>query len=118
MRAQLLALAEHRTRLVARAQEERAAINALLAPADAAAALGSSLTQLARRARDEAGRYPLVVFAGVALLAALRPKRAATWLTRGWSLWRLYRGARGWWLRFAESRTDASVRGESPKAAP
>ena len=103
MREQLLALAEHRARLMARAQDERATINTLLAPADAAAALGLSLTQLARRARDEAGRYPLAVFAGVALLAALRPKRAVTWLSRGWSLWRLYRGARGWWLRLEAS---------------
>ena len=101
MRAQLLELAEHRTRLVARAQAERAALNAQLAPADAAAALATSVQRLAQRLVDEARRYPLLVVAGVALLAALRPRRAAAWLTRGWSLWRLYRGARGVWLRFS-----------------
>lgn len=101
MRKQLLALAEHRTRLVARAEDERTVLNSLLAPADAAASLATSLQQVVRRLRDEAARYPLAVVAGVALLAALRPKRAATWLARGWSLWRLYRGARGWWLRLA-----------------
>ena len=37
MRQRLLALAERRARLVARAREERAAIAALLAPADGAA---------------------------------------------------------------------------------
>ena len=105
MRARLLELAERRAHLVARAQSERASINALLAPADAAAALASSLTQLAHRVQEQAARYPLLVVAGVALLAALRPKRAVTWLSRGWSLWRLYRGARGWWLRFSAPGT-------------
>ena len=99
MRQRLLALAEHRTRLAARAQFERATINTLLAPADAAAALAQSLFAAARSARDQARRYPLAAGAAMALLVVLRPKRAATWLSRGWSLWRLYRGARGWWQR-------------------
>lgn len=101
MRTRLLALAERRAGLVARAQAERATLSTLLAPADAAAALASSLQRLAHRVANQAARYPLAVVAGVALLAALRPKRTAIWLTRGWSLWRLYRGARGWWLRLA-----------------
>jgi hypothetical protein len=99
MRERLLALAERRARLVAQAQSERATINALLAPADAAAALASSLFAAALHVQEQARRYPLAVAAGMALLVALRPKRAITWLSRGWSLWRLYRGARGWWLR-------------------
>ena len=100
MRERLLALAERRTRLVARAQSERVTINALLAPADAAASLGTSLFRIARSVGEQARQHPLGVVAGVALLVALRPKRAIIWLSRGWSLWRLYRGARGWWLRF------------------
>jgi hypothetical protein len=115
MRAQLLALAEHRTRLVARAQAERESINALLAPADAAGALAVSVTRVARDLLDIAARHPLSVIAGMALLVALRPRRAAIWLTRGWSLWRLYRGARGWWLRFAEPGT---ARAGMPEQAP
>ena len=99
MRQQLLALAERRARLAARAQAERETLVALLAPADAAAAFAVSLIRTARGVLEQAGRHPLTVVAGVALLAALRPRRALTWLARGWSLWRLYRGAHGWWLR-------------------
>ena len=113
MRESLLALAERRARLVARAESERATINALLAPADAAASLATSLVRAARSARELAQRHPLGVVAGVALLVALRPRRAAVWLSRGWSLWRLYRGARGWWLRFEAS----SAAGSAPKQA-
>ena len=57
----------------------------------------------------EFGLHPLAVVAGVALLAALRPRRAIAWIARGWSLWRLYRGARGWWLRFEASSTAAGA---------
>lgn len=110
MRARLLELAEHRTRLVARAQSERAALHALLAPADAAASLAASVLRVARDLVEIAGRHPLSVAAGMALLVVLRPKRAIYWLSRGWSLWRLYRGARGWWLRFAAP--------DSPRPAP
>ena len=109
MRARLLALAERRARLSARAASERATINALLAPADAAASLASALLAATRSLRQQARRYPFAVTAGMALLVALRPKRAITWLSRGWSLWRLYRGARGWWLRFEASGTAAGA---------
>jgi hypothetical protein len=99
MRERLLTLAETRARLSARAQAERDHLVVLLAPVDGAAAM----FQAARRAIDEARRHPLLLIAGVALLAALRPRRALSWLARGWSLWRLYRGASGVWQRFAES---------------
>lgn len=99
MRERLLTLAETRARLSARAQAERDHLVVLLAPVDGAAAV----FQAARRAIDEARRHPLLLIAGVALLVALRPRRALSWLARGWSLWRLYRGASGVWQRFAES---------------
>ncbi|MSQ64212.1 MAG: hypothetical protein EXR33_10355 [Betaproteobacteria bacterium] len=83
MRERLLALAEQRARLVARAQAERVTLNALLAPADAAASLAASVVRVARGLLDQAARYPLGVVAGMALLVALRPKRAITWLSRG-----------------------------------
>jgi hypothetical protein len=114
MREQLLALAERRAQLVARAGSERAAIDALLAPADAAATLAASLVRAARSAQEMAQRHPLSVVAGVALLVALRPRRAAVWLSRGWSLWRLYRGARGWWLRFETSGAASGVPNHAP----
>jgi hypothetical protein len=101
MRERLLTLAERRARLVARAQAERETMAALLAPTDGAVSVAVLLIRTAQRALEEARRHPLFVVAGVALLAALRPRRAIAWLARGWSLWRLYRGARGWWRRFA-----------------
>jgi hypothetical protein len=100
MRGRLLALAEQRARLSARAQSERVTINSLVAPADAAASLAQSLFAIARSVQAQAQRYPFAAAAIIALLVGLRPKRAMIWLSRGWSLWRLYRGARGWWLRF------------------
>jgi hypothetical protein len=109
MRERLLVLAERRARLVARAQEERAAVSVLLVPADGAASLAALLFRTARRALEEARRHPLIMIAGIALLVALRPRRAIAWLARGWSLWRLYRGAYGWWRRFA-AVTDAPGR--------
>jgi hypothetical protein len=50
-----------------------------------------------------------VVVAGVALLAVLRPRRTLAWLARGWSLWRLARGAQGWWRRFSAAAGDPSA---------
>ena len=76
MRERLLALAERRARLVAHAQAERVTINALLAPADAPASLATSLFRIARNIGEQARHHPLGVVAGVALLVALRPKRA------------------------------------------
>ncbi|MGQ0512161.1 MAG: YqjK family protein [Betaproteobacteria bacterium] len=108
MRERLLTLAGDRSRLSARAQAEREHLSTLLAPADAAASLATSLFQAGRRAADQARRRPLLVAAGVVLLVVLRPRRAVSWLARGWSLWRLYRGANGWWLRFAASTGSSS----------
>ena len=102
MRERLLELAERRAHLQARARSERESILVLLAPADGAAAVVASALRAAQRALGEARRHPLIMVTGVALIVALRPRRALTWLARGWSLWRLYRGAQGWWLRFSE----------------
>jgi hypothetical protein len=113
MRERLLALAERRARLAARAQSERETMAALIARTDTVASLAVSLLHAARRVLEQGQRHPLIVVAGVALLAALRPRRAITWIARGWSLWRLYRGARGWWLRFAAQSSSA----DTPKSA-
>ncbi len=109
MRERLLALAERRAHLAARAQAERESLTSLLVPADTAASLAASLLRVARGVLDQAARHPLLTVAGVALLTALRPRRALTWLGRGWSLWRVYRGARGWWLRFAAPGANAGA---------
>lgn len=101
MRERLLSLAERRARLAVHAQAEREQLVVLLAPADAAATVAVSLFQAGRRAVEEARRHPLILAAIVVLLVALRPRRVFGLLLRGWSLWRLYRGASGWWRRFA-----------------
>jgi len=102
MRARLIVLAERRARLRARAQSEREMVAAVLTPTDGAALAAVSAYRAVQRALEEARRHPLFMAVGVALLVALRPRRALSWLARGWSLWRLYRGAGGWWLRFSE----------------
>jgi len=44
----------------------------------------------------------------VALLVALRPRRALGWLMKGWSAWRLYRGAQRWWRQNVGRAPDAA----------
>ena len=89
-RARLLELAARRARLQEQARAEREKLAALLGRADEA----SALVQRVRRLLAETGRQPLLVVAGAAFFIALRPRRAFKWLARGWTLWRLYRGAR------------------------
>ena len=103
-RAKLLELAERRSRLVERARTEREQLARAFAGTDTAASL------LARAGRIVEGirQQPLVVAAGVALLVALRPRRALGWLMKGWSAWRLYRGAQRWWRQFVGRAPDAA----------
>ena len=111
MRGRLILLAERRARLQARAQSERELLAAVLTPTDGVALAAVAAYRAARRALEEARRHPLFMAIGIALLVALRPRRALSWLARGWSLWRLYRGAQGWWLRFSElTRPPADAR--------
>lgn len=100
IRNQLIALAARRSQLAARAQAEREALARALMPADSAANAVATLVAAARRAAEEARRHPEAVVVGAALLVALRPRRAFAWAARGWSLWRLYRGAQRWWHGF------------------
>jgi hypothetical protein len=103
MRARLLALAERRARLSALAAAQRDSLAALAARGDAAARRLDGALAVARRFIDELRRRPLLVAAGVGLLAALRPRLALGWILRwgakGWSLWRAYRTAQRLWRR-------------------
>ena len=101
MRGRLLALAEKRTRLVARAQGERESFARLLAPTDAMSAMATSVFRAVRAIFREARKYPLLALAGGAVLAALRPRRAVGWLAKGWSIYRLYRNLAPVIQRFA-----------------
>jgi hypothetical protein len=97
MRRRLIALAEERTLLRQRAAEERDVIDGFLGRGDDAAAIGLRVHGLL----EELRRRPLWVAAGAAFLIALRPRRALSWLAKGWSAWRLYRGAARWLAGFA-----------------
>lgn len=107
MRARLLALAEHRTRLVARAQADRESVARLLAPVDAASAMALAVYNLARRALREAREHPLIAVTGGVALAAMRPRRAIAWIAKGWSLYRMYRGLLPVWQRFSAGAAPA-----------
>ncbi len=91
-RARLVGLAERRAQLQQRAQAERESVAVLVVWADGALAW----VDKGRRMLQELGRRPLIIVAAVALLVALRPRRALKWLASGWSLWRLYRQAIRW----------------------
>lgn len=110
IRNHLIDLAARRARLAANAQAERETLARALAPGDAAATVIASLLAAGRRAAEEARKHPELVLAGVALLVALRPRRAFAWLARGWSVWRLYRGAQRWWNRFDALGAPAGTR--------
>ena len=102
----LIELRERRAHLVERAQGERERLAALLSRADPVL----SWLEVGRRVLDEARRRPLIVLAGVALLVALRPRRALKLLASGWSLWRIYRRARRWWALAAPIAAGAAAR--------
>src|SRR5262249_37126986 len=97
IRPRLIALSGERERLRQRAAAEREALNGFLGRADEAARLGLRVRGLI----EELRRRPLWIAAGAAFLIALRPRRALSWLAKGWSAWRLYRGAERWFARAA-----------------
>lgn len=97
MRERLIALRERRARLLERAAAEREQLGALVDRSDVL----TRWMQAASRAVDEAKRHPAWLLAGVALLAALRPRRTLGWLMKGWALYRMFRRGRALLERFA-----------------
>jgi hypothetical protein len=114
MRERLLALAEQRTRLVARAQADRESFARLLAPTDALSAMATGVFRAVRRIFREARKYPLLALAGGVVLAAMRPRRAIGWIARGWSLYRLYRSLAPVVQRFATSASASAGKPRHP----
>jgi hypothetical protein len=96
-RERLIAWRERRAALLAQADAEREALAAVLARTDVAA----HWLEAGIAAGAELRRHPAWIGAGAALLFVLRPKRVLKWLASGWSLWRVYRGARAWLYRAA-----------------
>lgn len=91
MNRTLAQLAERRRLLVAQASAQRAALARHAEPLHARLAL---VDQGLAAVRYVAHRPALIVGA-VVLLAALRPRRAGTWLQRGWLAWQLGHRLRG-----------------------
>jgi hypothetical protein len=104
VRERLIRLAERRARLQESARAEREVLAAMIERGDKAVAL----LEPVRRIIAELRRQPWIVAGGVALLVALRPRRALGWLMKGWTAWRLYRGAQRWWRQFA-ARTPGAA---------
>jgi YqjK-like protein len=96
-RERLIELRERRAALLAQADAEREALAAGLARTDVAA----HWLKAGVAAGAELRRHPAWVAGSVALLLVLRPKRVLKWIASGWSLWRIYRGARAWLYRAA-----------------
>lgn len=103
MRARLIALRERRAALAARAEREREALDAWLARADIVQGWIGAGRDLGRAVL----RRPWLVAAAVALLVALRPRRAFRWIATGWSLARLARNLWRWWQRLAPETARA-----------
>ena len=96
-------LAERRTQLVERAARDREALAALVARGDGAAQAALGVADGVRRVLSELRRQPVLAAVLVGVLVALRPRRALGWIAKGWSAWRLYRGAQRWWRRTSDS---------------
>lgn len=102
-RDRLLKLAERRTQLVERAARERETLAAFVARGDSAAQTALGVADGVRRTMSELQRRPVLAAVLVGLLVALRPRRALGWAAKGWSAWRLYRGAQRWWRRASDA---------------
>lgn len=113
-RARLLELAGRRASLVAEARLEREALAAMLARSDALALRGVRLAEGIQRIAAELQARPLLALAAVAALVALKPRRALGWILKGWSAWRMYRGALRWWHSFTGGSKPGAAGGMSP----
>ena len=85
MNAKLIELAERRTTLVARAATQRAELSQALGPWSGPLAVVDEGWVAVRYIRNHAA----LLVGVVAFVAPLRPLRVATWLRRGWLMWRM-----------------------------
>ncbi len=95
MRERLIVLREKRHRLVERAAAERGKLGAFVDRSDTM----ERWMQLGNRFAAEVRRHPGWVLAAVAVLAALRPRRALSWAIKGWSLYQLFRRGSSLWAQ-------------------
>lgn len=90
MNPKLAQLAERRSLLVAQAAAQRAVLAHEVKPLRARLAL----VDRGLAAMRYVARRPALIVGGVLLLAALRPRRTAKWLQRGWLAWQFGRRLR------------------------
>lgn len=83
MNAKLTELANRRAALVTRAAAQRAALSQAYAPWRGPLAIVDQGLVAVRYIRS----HPVLLVGVVALVVALRPKRVAQWLERGWVAW-------------------------------
>jgi YqjK-like protein len=110
MRGRLLLLAERRAKLAARASLERESLAAFMARTDGPVLMANRSVAAGRRLLDELRRRPLLCAAGVALLIALRPRRALGWALKAWTVWRTIRSAQRWWQLLSTSIGTPAIR--------
>jgi hypothetical protein len=103
VRTRLLQLAERRAKLTEKARLERESLATLVAHTDGVSDFAASAFAAGRRLMNELRAQPLIATALFALLVVLKPRRALGWAMKGWSAWRLVRGASLWLQRFAAS---------------
>lgn len=92
-RGRLIALGQHRARLVGQARAEREHLGLQVTRIESAL----SWLDVARKGAHEARRHPLIVALAIAVVVAVRPRNALNLAISGLSLWRLYKRARRLW---------------------
>jgi hypothetical protein len=90
MNRKLTRLAERRKLLIAQAEAQRALLTYNLAPWRERLRLADRGISAVRYVRS----HPALILGAALLIAALRPRRAGTWLQRGWLAWQIGRRLR------------------------
>ena len=104
IREKLIGLRERRALLVARAEHQRAAVAGFVAQAESA----TLWFDRGRALLTKLKAHPVWIAAGVALLVALRPRKAFKWLATGFSMWRGWLKLQATLERFAPAQPPAS----------
>ena len=87
MNGKLTQLAERRSLLIAKAASQRTALATDMTPWRSRLALADKGIAAVRYVRS----HPALILGVALLVAALRPRRAGTWLQRGWLAWQIRR---------------------------
>ncbi len=90
MSSRLIELAERRERLVAKIALQRTELSGHMAPWKGVCAVADQGINALRYLRQ----HPAWVAGAVALVVALRPRKALAWMRRGWTVWKLIRNLR------------------------